>query len=86
MVYWHTPNDKASRRKSGYRAGVSDVACLYRGNFYALELKTEIGNPSVQQMEFVSEVNSAMGFACIVGGLDKALKVLEGWGLIRGAA
>jgi len=31
-------------------------------------------------MQFVSDWNAAGGFACIVVGLDQALKTLETWG------
>ena len=86
VLYWHTPNNPESRRKSGFRAGVSDVAALHRGKFYALELKKPGGNPTVQQMEFISQVNSAGGFGCIATGLDQAIKVLETWGLLRGVS
>ena len=86
VVYWHTPNDKSSRSKSGYRAGVSDVACVWNGSFYAIELKKDGGHPTEDQMTFVSDINKAGGFACIAEGLDQALCILESWGLLRGAA
>lgn len=84
VVFWHTPNDRSSRSKAGYRAGVSDVAALYRGMFYVIELKTEKGQPTEEQMRFISEVNAAGGMGCITSGLDQALKALENWGLLRG--
>jgi len=68
----------------GVKSGVSDIIALYRGKAYAIELKAEKGRPTVEQMQFVSDWNSAGGFATIVVGLDQALKVLETWGLLRG--
>ena len=82
-VYWHPPNDKASRRKAGFRAGVSDVNVLHEGKFYAIELKKPGGNATIDQMQFVSDVNSAGGYAFIAHGLDQALKGLELWNIIR---
>jgi hypothetical protein len=51
---------------------------------FALELKAENGRPTVEQMQFVSDCNQAGGYACIVHGLDHALRVLERRGLLRG--
>jgi hypothetical protein len=99
LVWWHTPNGarlggrrnkrgvpiQALRFKElGVRAGVSDLILLHRGRMFALELKTESGRPTEAQMEFVSNVNSAGGFATIASGIDQALKVLKTWGLVRG--
>ncbi len=83
---WHPPNDKSSRRKAGFRAGVSDVNALHRGKFFALELKKEGGRASQEQLEYIAAINSAGGFACWTAGLPRALAVLESWGLLRKAA
>lgn len=90
-VWWHTMNEgkRAGRRAGqlknfGIRKGVSDIIALHRGRMFALELKTEKGNPTEEQMQFVSDFNSAGGFACIVTGTDTALRILETWGLLRG--
>jgi hypothetical protein len=97
LVFWHTPNGIKGRSRKhhvqgaiakglGVRAGVSDLVLLHRGHAYALELKAPKGRPTVEQMEFVSDFNSAGGHACIAEGLDRALRVLETWGLLRGQA
>lgn len=87
VVFWHCPNDKAARRKSGFRAGVSDVNAVHRGKFYAVELKKAKGGvPSEDQLEFVSDINAAGGYAVVAEGLPQALACLEAWGLIRKAA
>jgi hypothetical protein len=87
VVYWHPPNDRSSRRKSGFRAGVSDVNAVHRGKFYALELKkAQKGVVSEDQLKFVSDINAAGGYACVAEGLDEALAILEAWNLIRRAA
>lgn len=87
VVYWHVPNDRSSRNKSGFRPGVSDVNAVHRGKFYALELKKAKGGvPSQEQLEFVAEINTAGGYACVAEGLDEALAILEAWNLLRKAA
>lgn len=85
-VFWHTPNDKSSRNKVGYRAGVSDVSIVYRKSFYALELKRDGGRASEEQLKFVSEINAAGGYAVVAEGLSEALECLECWGILRKAA
>ncbi len=90
VVFFAVPNGGKRRRIEaaimkalGVRAGVSDLILLHNGRFFALELKTEKGRPTESQMQFASDVNAAGGYACIVNGLDRALRVLETWGLIR---
>ena len=82
-IYWHTPHDQSSRNKSGYRAGVSDVAILHQGKFYAIELKVPKNNPTEDQMQFISDVNAAGGYAFTAHGLEQAIKGLELWNIIR---
>jgi len=86
VVFWHTPNDRSSRRKSGYLSGASDVMILHDGQFFALELKTDKGRATEDQLEFIDRVNSADGYAFCAKGLENALNVLEHWGVIRKAA
>ena len=93
IVFWHTPNG-GHRRKTeaailkglGVRAGVSDIIIIHKSRVFALELKAPEGRPTESQMQFISDLNAAGGFGCIVEGLDKAIKVLETWGLLRGQA
>jgi hypothetical protein len=95
LVFFYVPNGvKATGRKArvqggiakgmGARAGVSDLILLKAGQAYALELKTDKGRPTIHQMQFASDFNAAGGNACIVNGLDRALRVLETWGLLTG--
>ena len=83
VEFWAVPNNPASRRTVGFREGIPDVHILHQGRLYTLELKTEKGRPSEKQMEWVSRINAAKGYAFIAHGLDTALSVLECWGLIR---
>jgi len=86
VVFWHVPNDKSSRRKAGFRAGVSDVHALHRSKFYVVELKKTGGRATEDQLEFIADVNHAGGFGCVAEGLPEALGILETWGLLRRAA
>lgn len=87
IVFWHCPNSKEARRKSGYRAGVSDVHILNRGEFFSLELKRQKGfKIDQEQIDFQHEVNRARGHAYIAKGLDDALAWLEVQGIIRRAS
>lgn len=70
----------------GVVAGVPDVMIIFKGSVYALELKTEKGKPSEKQYAAVEAIRDAGGFACIVHGLDPAIRCLETWGILRGNA
>jgi hypothetical protein len=90
-VWWHTPNGgkrppvKAAIMKGlGVRAGVADLIFIHRGCPFALELKSDGGRPTDNQIAFVSDFNAAGGHAAIVRGLDPALRTLEAWGILRG--
>jgi hypothetical protein len=93
LVWWHTPNggkrppvEAAILKGLGARAGVADLILVHRDRAFALELKTDDGRPTVEQMAFVSDFNAAGGTASMVHGLDQALRALETWGLLRGCA
>lgn len=84
IVFWHVPNDRSSRRKAGFRAGVHDVHILHKGQFYSLELKVEKGGEtSKDQIKFRDDINDAGGQSFIARGLKEALLWLEVWGIIR---
>lgn len=93
VVYFHVPNG-GQRSKTeakilkglGVRAGVPDIIIIHNSRVFALELKAPDGRPTESQMQFISDLNAAGGFGCIVVGLDKAIKCLETWGLLRGVA
>lgn len=86
VVAWAVPNTPEARRIPGFRAGVHDVHVLSRGEFFALELKTEDGKPNCTQIDFLKAVNVAGGHAYIAFGLDDALAWLELQGILRRAA
>ena len=89
-LWFHVPNggrrnpiEGAQFKRMGVLAGVADLIILHRGHAYGLELKSETGRPSVAQMEFMSRLTQAGGFGCITQGLDRAISVLERWGVLQ---
>ncbi len=101
LVYFHVPQGNklggARSRKGvaiqgsinkglGVRAGVSDLILLAHGRFFALELKVPGRTPTEEQLRFLAEVNAAGGFGAWCQGLDRALGILESWGVLRGKA
>jgi hypothetical protein len=68
----------------GVVSGVPDVIAIHQGCVYALELKAEGGRATEKQLLAVENIRNAGGFACIAEGLDRALRCLETWGLLKG--
>jgi penicillin-binding protein-related factor A (putative recombinase) len=58
---------KSFRRPSKFhRNGVSDIlGCLPNGRFLAIEVKSKIGRPSPNQLEFITEVQKNGGICFI---------------------
>jgi hypothetical protein len=93
LVFLHPANGGARRpieaaifKSLGVRAGASDLLLWHAGKFFALELKADGGRATALQLEFLSGFQKAGGFTCVAEGLDRALKILETWGLLRGRA
>jgi hypothetical protein len=82
-VFWHVPNTPEARRHAGYLEGCHDVHVWHRGNFFTLELKTDIGRPTVAQLKFRDRINDTGGFSMVVHGLDRAIGCLEEWGILK---
>jgi hypothetical protein len=47
-------------------------------------LKSPGGRLSVAQLEFLARFNDAGGHSASAEGVDRALVILEAWGLLRG--
>jgi hypothetical protein len=91
VLFVHVPNGGYRRPVEakilsglGVRAGASDLLLWHAGKSYALELKAPGGRPTALQLAFLADFQKAGGFTCVAEGLDRALKVLESWGLLRG--
>jgi hypothetical protein len=70
----------------GVRAGTPDVILIHAGRTYGLEIKAEGGRATQKQLEAIAAMEATGAYCCIAEGLDRALAVLEGWGLLRGRA
>jgi hypothetical protein len=70
----------------GITAGVPDIIAIKDGRCYGLELKAEGGRATPKQLEAIAAMEAAGAYCCIAEGLDRALAVLEAWGLLRGRA
>jgi hypothetical protein len=88
--------EAANLKRMGALAGASDLllfrpgACPHcnsaRLEGFALELKAPGGRPSEPQLDFMARFADTGGHTCIAPGLDRALAILEAWGLLRGRA
>jgi len=93
MFAFHVPNggyrrpvEAAIMKGLGVVAGVPDLICIHRGKVYCIELKAEGGRVSLKQSETIAALARAGAHTCIAEGLDRALEVLEQWGLLKGVA
>jgi hypothetical protein len=81
---YRKPVEAAILKGLGVVAGVPDVIVIHQGRGYALELKAEGGRATDKQLATIASMEAAGAFTCIAEGLDRALAVLEGWGILRG--
>jgi len=90
LVFFHPANnprsarDGARLRRLGARAGAFDLIFLHQGKAYALEIKREHGRTTDAQDVFAAEFNAAGGYAFVGYGLERCLKILQSWGLVKG--
>lgn len=83
---YRRPVEAAMLKGMGVVPGVPDIIAIHEGRCYGLELKAEGGRASEKQMAAISAMESAGAYTAIAEGLDRALAVLETWGLLRGKA
>jgi hypothetical protein len=93
LFAFHVPNGGYRRRTEaailkglGVVAGVPDIVAIHKGRVYALELKAEGGRPTEIQLATIAAMEAAGVFTAVAEGVDRALAVLERWGLLRGRA
>lgn len=80
---YRRPREAAILKGLGVTPGVPDIVLIHKGRCYGLELKAKGGRPTDRQLSAMSAMDEAGAFVCIADGLDRALAVLEGWGLLR---
>ncbi len=83
---YRRPIEASIMKGLGVRAGVPDVFAVKNGRAYALELKAAGGRLSEAQERALIELRAAGAMATHAHGLDQALRILEGWEILRGAA
>jgi hypothetical protein len=66
----------------GVRAGVPDLMFIHEGKSFGIELKAMGGLPTDSQLAAIDAINAAGGYACSARGLDRAIAVLESWGIL----
>jgi len=81
---YRKPTEAAILKGLGVVAGVPDVIAIHQGRVYGLELKAAGGRLTETQLSTIAALEAAGAFTCIAEGLDRALAVLESWGLLRG--
>jgi hypothetical protein len=88
---FHPPNggyrksiEAAILKGLGVMAGVPDVIVVHQGRTYAFELKAEGGSATRKQRETIAAMEAAGAYCCIAEGIDRALAVLQQWGLLLG--
>jgi len=94
VMWWHTPNgelrDKRAAAKlkaMGVLPGVADLIFVWRGpaapHLLFLELKTERGSLSADQVAFGDAVQRIGAYYHVAWSLDDALSILKTFDLIR---
>jgi hypothetical protein len=83
---YRRPIEAAILKSLGVVSGVPDIIAIKNGRTYALELKAEGGKQTEVQERVLIALREAGAMATQAHGLDQALRVLEGWGLLRGMA
>jgi hypothetical protein len=62
------------------------VFAIKEGRAYCLELKPEGRQLSEEQEQVLIRLRECGAMASHAHGLDQAIRILEGWGLLRGIA
>jgi hypothetical protein len=83
---WRSPIEAAVFKGLGVVPGTPDVIAVHNGRCYGLELKAPGGCISKAQRAAIAALEAAGATCGIAEGLDQAIALLEGWGLLRGRA
>jgi len=91
-AFWfHCPNggfrtkiEGAIFKTLGVIPGIPDLIILHKGHLYGLELKAHRNGPTESQRATHALMRSAGATIETANGIDQALQVLSGWGLLRG--
>jgi hypothetical protein len=83
---WRSRIEAAILKGLGVRAGVPDVFAVKDGRTYALEIKRLGGRLTAAQNAAHAALRAAGAEVAVAYGIDAAIAVCEGWGLLRGHA
>jgi len=76
-MVWRNTNTRGRKHKSAhYRKGVPDVLGVWHGKPLAVEVKTEVGVTSKEQIEFIAEFTTMGGIAFVAKSLEDVVKKL----------
>jgi hypothetical protein len=91
LVYLHPANGGARSavegaifKSLGVVPGAPDLLLWHQGRSYAIELKAEGGRTTDAQVAMLTRLKDAGVLVAVGAGIDNALAILEGWGLLRG--
>ena len=73
----------AQLKAAGSKPGVPDILLLAQGRLFGLELKSERGRLSTDQISTHAAMRDAGAVIGVAGGVDEALDLLAEWGLLR---
>lgn len=76
------PNQNA-HGQFGLKRGLADLLCIGPKGVSFLELKTEKGKPSADQLAFIDLCRRNGINAEITWGRDEPIRILEEWGIVR---
>jgi hypothetical protein len=79
-----SPIEGAILKGVGVAPGAPDLLLWHDGQSFALELKSETGRTSEEQLAMLDRLSKAGVFTAVAHGVDRALAVLESWQLLKG--
>lgn len=69
-------------KKMGLLPGVSDIILIHKGKAYFMEVKTDSGTQSQDQVRFEHNVNKAGCEYTVVRSVGDVIGCLSGWGIM----
>ena len=58
-------------------AGIPDVICCHKGQFYGFEVKTETGQPTELQKATIRKIRNAGGTVLVVRSVDEVRAIIK---------
>lgn len=83
---YRRPIEAAILKSQGVVPGVPDIVLIHKGRAFGLELKAPGGRMTERQLAAHAAMDEAGAFVCVAEGLDRAIRILEAWGLLVGTA